>query len=205
MALVTCGPAYEPLDRVRRLTNFSTGEIGSILSQELRGAGWDVVCYRGEGATFPPPSDVDLRSFSTNASLEEGISEITPAPSLVFHAAALCDFEVSWIEGGSGTHKLSSSISELVVGFRPARKILPHFRNWFPDARIIGWKYELDGTRSEAIERAHSQMNACRSDACVLNGVAYGDGFGLLIPGEPLIECPNKVSLARELVRHFGE
>jgi phosphopantothenoylcysteine synthetase/decarboxylase len=24
--IVTCGPSYEPIDQVRRLTNFSTGE-----------------------------------------------------------------------------------------------------------------------------------------------------------------------------------
>ena len=26
--IVTCGPSYEPVDEVRRITNFSTGELG---------------------------------------------------------------------------------------------------------------------------------------------------------------------------------
>lgn len=30
--IVTFGPAYEPVDEVRRITNFSTGELGSTLS-----------------------------------------------------------------------------------------------------------------------------------------------------------------------------
>jgi phosphopantothenoylcysteine decarboxylase/phosphopantothenate--cysteine ligase len=37
--IVTCGPSYEPIDQVRRLTNFSTGELGVLLSDELARAG----------------------------------------------------------------------------------------------------------------------------------------------------------------------
>ncbi|HVY71907.1 MAG TPA: phosphopantothenoylcysteine decarboxylase, partial [Verrucomicrobiae bacterium] len=33
--IVTCGPSYEPIDEVRRLTNFSTGELGVLLAEEL--------------------------------------------------------------------------------------------------------------------------------------------------------------------------
>ena len=34
--VVTAGPTYEPLDDVRRLTNFSTGKLGSQLGDFLR-------------------------------------------------------------------------------------------------------------------------------------------------------------------------
>ena len=33
--IVTCGPTYEPLDEVRRLTNFSTGRLGTELANYL--------------------------------------------------------------------------------------------------------------------------------------------------------------------------
>src|ERR1700730_630479 len=45
--VVTCGPSYEPIDEVRRITNFSTGELGSLLANHLAKAGCEVVCFRG--------------------------------------------------------------------------------------------------------------------------------------------------------------
>ena len=49
--VITCGPSYEPIDEVRRITNFSTGELGIMLANHLAKAGCDVVCFRGVGAT----------------------------------------------------------------------------------------------------------------------------------------------------------
>ena len=37
--IVTCGPSYEPIDEVRRITNFSTGELGILLANRLTRAG----------------------------------------------------------------------------------------------------------------------------------------------------------------------
>jgi phosphopantothenoylcysteine synthetase/decarboxylase len=45
LALVTCGPAYEPIDGVRRITNESTGEIGTILSESLSAFGFEVLAF----------------------------------------------------------------------------------------------------------------------------------------------------------------
>ena len=53
--VVTCGPSYEPIDAVRRITNFSTGELGIILANTLRNAGHTVTCLRGVSATSSPP------------------------------------------------------------------------------------------------------------------------------------------------------
>lgn len=205
LAVVTCGPASEPLDCVRRITNFATGEIGAILSKALVGAGCEVVCFRGEGATAEPPADVEVRSFSTNTSLAAGLQSLPKEPALIFHAAALCDFEVAGIDGASGDQKLSSRTGELVVRLRPAAKLLPSLRDWFPHAAIIGWKYELDGSRADALQKAASQLVEARSDACVVNGCAYGPGFGIVRSDAPLVECSDKEQLAAALVGMFPQ
>ena len=49
--IVTCGPSYEPIDEVRRITNFSTGQMGSRLARTLAAAGHEVTCYKGVAAT----------------------------------------------------------------------------------------------------------------------------------------------------------
>ena len=200
LAVVTCGPASAPIDSVRRITNFSTGEIGSILSQALLKAGWDVLCLRGEGSTFPEPDGIDVRVFSTNDSLVALIQRLPATPNAIFHAAALCDFQVASIEGAAGMKKIPTRDGALTLHLDPAPKILPRFREWFPRAFIVGWKYELDGDRFAALAKAAAQIRECRTNACVVNGAAYGEGFGILLPDGPLTEVADKRGLATALL-----
>lgn len=198
-AVITCGPASAWIDRVRRITNFSTGEIGTVLSEAFFRAGFDVLCLRGEGATAAAPPDVEVRGFSTNASLAEALLGLERQPDIVLHAAALSDFDVARIHGADGSAKLSSRSGEIQITLRPAKKILPGLRSQFPAARLIGWKYELEGSRDEAIERGAAQIREARTDACVINGAAYGPGFGLLAPDGRIAHFPDKPSLAAHL------
>src|SRR5277367_4571273 len=118
--VITSGPSYEPLDRVRRLSNFSTGELGTLLAEGFAEAGHTVVCFRGVASTFPPPLwPVEVIPFTTNDNLAAGLRAL-PAreeATLVLHAAALCDFRIKEItdENGEPVHgdKLSSRTGAL--------------------------------------------------------------------------------------------
>jgi phosphopantothenoylcysteine synthetase/decarboxylase len=202
LAVVTCGPASAPIDLVRRITNFATGEIGSILSQALQEAGWEVICLRGEGSTFPARAGIDVLVFSTNDSLAALFQSLPAAPNAIFHAAALCDFQVASIEGGSGMKKIPTRDGALTLHLEPAPKILPRLREWFPGAFIVGWKYELDGDRSAALAKGATQIRECHTNACVVNGAAYGEGFGILLPDGTFTEVADKRGLADALVNY---
>jgi hypothetical protein len=65
--IVTCGPASEPIDEVRRISNFSTGKLGVLLSTELVRSGHQVFCFKGHGAVYPSPgSECHVAQFTTN-------------------------------------------------------------------------------------------------------------------------------------------
>lgn len=196
--LVTCGPAYESIDAVRRITNHSTGELGTVLCETLVAAGYAVTCLRGEMATAPGPHDAKVLGFTDNDSLLEALAGLPSLPSVIFHAAALADFTVASVEGGGeAKQKISSDAKELVIHLKPARKILPGLRELFPEALIVGWKYELEGTREDAVAKARSQIVHASTDACVVNGSAYGRGFGLIQPGvDQIHHLEDKVALA---------
>lgn len=183
--VVTCGPAIAPIDRVRRITNASTGALGVRLADALAAAGWRVICFRGEAATsaLPLENGVEIRTFSTNDDLAARLESVGLAKA-VFHAAALCDHEVDGVRDEDGelqrAAKISSRIGTLHLRLKPARKLLPELRGLFPGAMIIGWKYELDGALADALHAGAHQLEECATDFCVVNGAAYGDGFGLL-------------------------
>ena len=76
--------------------------------------------------------------------------------------------------------KISTRGGNLVVELAPTPKIIAGLRGWFPDTCIVGWKFEADGRRPEALHAAKRQIADCSTDACVANGPAYGKGFGLV-------------------------
>ena len=62
----------------------------------------------------------------------------------------------------------------------PTPKIIAELRGWFPRAKIVGWKFEANGRRADALRAAKKQIADCATDFCVANGPAYGKGFGLI-------------------------
>lgn len=90
---------------------------------------------------------------------------------------------------------------KLVLELEPASKVIHHLRDLFPDSFLVGWKYELDGTRADALKKAQRQLAECRTDACVVNGRAYGTGFGYCTPDGQLRHLADKHVLADHLAK----
>lgn len=205
--IITCGPSFEPIDGVRRLTNFSTGELGLLLAAECSLAGHDVICLKGEGTVSRvDPGGAQVIGFSTNADLLGRLREFgAGGAGAVFHTAALCDYRVKSVRGGDGlvmkAEKLPSRAGDLTLTLEPAVKLLPELRDIFPAAKIVGWKYELDGAPDDALAKARMQMAACRTDACVVNGLAWGAGFGFVEPGREAAGFGDKRALCAFLAQ----
>jgi phosphopantothenate---cysteine ligase (CTP) len=181
--IVTCGPSYEPIDQVRRITNFSTGRLGITLANAFTDAGHTVICLKGEQATDPTPLRADkIIPFTTNDDLAQKLQQLTAEKiDAIFHAAALADFKVASVQNSAGqkitSAKFPTGAENLTLTLAPTTKILPQLRRWFPTAKIVGWKYELTGTRDQAVQKALQQIAEASTNACVLNGAAYGPGY----------------------------
>ena len=208
--IVTCGPSFEPIDEVRRLTNFSTGELGALLAEQLGAAGHEVFCLKGSGATHPGPAPGPrclVRRFDTNDDLLALLREISSAHGIgaVFHVAALCDYRVATVRDDAGnacqSPKIASRSGALTLQLEPATKVINELRPLFPRSLLVGWKYELAGTRDEALAKARGQLIEARTDLCVLNGRAAGDGFSVCGAGDAVSQWPTKTALCGELVR----
>lgn len=202
--VVTAGPTYEPLDDVRRLTNFSTGRLGGELAAFLTAHGHNVTLLIGEQATWQGERRAaHVREFTTTANLHDQLRALAgEAVDAVFHAAAVSDFQFGKIWSGTPgktvevtASKISTRHERLLAELVPTSKILAQLREWHPTATLVGWKYELDGTRADAQAAGERQLRECRTDACVVNGRAYGKGFGLVtgtgachhLPGAPAL------------------
>ena len=189
--IVTAGPTYEPLDDVRRLTNFSTGRLGTELANYLTARGHKVALLVGETATYSGQRTAQyIAVFSTTADLSKRLQSLAAKRvDAIFHAAAVGDFTFGQVfapnEAGKlaeikGANKIPTRQGKLLVELLPTPKIIAALRGWFPRTRIVGWKFEADGGRANALEAAKRQLTECSTDLCVANGPAYGEGFGLV-------------------------
>ena len=121
----------------------------------------------------------------------------------VFHAAAVSDFTFGnvWEQSPDGKltqckgGKISTRHGQLLAELVPTPKVIRELRNWFPLALIVGWKFEVDGNRESAIAKAQQQIAENRTNACVTNGRAYGDGFGLVIQTGQCIHLADAAAL----------
>jgi phosphopantothenate---cysteine ligase (CTP) len=188
--IVTAGPTYEPLDAVRRLTNFSTGRLGSELANFLAARGHKATLLISQAATFDGERRAErIETFTTGASLRDLLQSFSDQPvEAVFHAAAVSDFAFGkiWRRSPQGelievrSGKISTREGALLAELTPTPKIIVDLRHWFPKARLVGWKYEVEGDRTGIIRLAEKQIAECLTDACVANGPAYGEGYGLV-------------------------
>ena len=186
--VVTAGPTYEPLDEVRRLTNFSTGQLGTELANYLTDSGQEVTLLLGAHATFRGACRAQrVEEFSTTADLAQRLQGSVGAEA-IFHAAAVSDFKFGkvWVrsEGDTFTEiksgKLSTRQGTLLAELVPTAKIISQLRAWFPSASLIGWKFEVEGDQDRVLQLARYQIAECRTDACVANGPGYGPGFAIV-------------------------
>ena len=92
--IVTAGPTYEPLDDVRRLTNFSTGRLGTELANFLAARGHRVILLIGTMATHGGERRAQrVETFTTAADLREKLKAVSSKKvDAIFHAAAVGDF-----------------------------------------------------------------------------------------------------------------
>ena len=188
--IVTAGPTYEPLDDVRRLTNFSTGRLGTELANFLAARGHKVILLIGTMATHGGERRAQrVETFTTTTDLREKLKAVSSKKvDAIFHAAAVSDFSFGRIftpnEAGKlaeikSVNKIPTRQGKLLVELVATPKIIAELRGWFPRTRIVGWKFEADGARADALSAARQQIAECSTDLCVVNGPAYGEGFGL--------------------------
>jgi len=204
--LITGGPASEPIDQVRFITNQSTGELAVKLAQGFSAAGHNVELLLGRGASWRLET---ARYFQTNDDLHRLLSEVSDRDRVnaVLHAAALSDFEVAQtvVSGRlSNAAKISSDAESIELRLVPKPKLIRRLRSLFTSAYIIGWKFELEGSPADVVQEGVQQIELNRTNACIVNGSAFGPGFGFCTGRGLVRTLPTKDALSDWLVEVVG-
>lgn len=175
--LLTVGPTREHFDRVRFISNPSSGKMGMAIAEEIVARGGQVTIIMAKGVPEPPLSN-NVRTIeitSTQELLEAVIKELNENTYQFFiSAAAVSDFRPAEFFD----EKISSQTDELIIKLVPTPKIIKEVRDSYPDLFIVAFKAEIPKDPEEMIEKAYSTLVASDVDLIVANDVGRPDtGF----------------------------
>ena len=203
--VVTAGPTRGWIDRVRFITNPSTGKMGIAIAQEILARGGAVHLILGP-TSVDPPSGADVEMVQTS---EEMLEKVMSALSMektdcFISTAAVLDFVPEKTED-----KKIPSGQKLSINLVPSSKIINEARKKYSDLLIVGFKVESGLSDDELESKAREKINEGICDFVIANdehreGVAFGtDTNEVIVVGPEQFKI--KISLApkREIARHI--
>jgi len=184
--VVTAGPTRGWIDRVRFITNPSTGKMGIAVAEELIRRGATVSLVIGP-TTEQSPALVEIHKVTTSQEmLDTVMSELSARKTDGFvSAAAVLDYTPPIMED----RKMASGAESLSIKLIPTKKIIEEARKAYNDLFIVGFKVESGVTDEELASRASAKIDAGICDIVVANdekrkGVAFAtDTNAVLIVG----------------------
>ncbi len=173
--LITAGGTEEPIDGVRSITNFSTGNTGAFIANKLEEKGIDVTLLTSVRGTSPDPNVKTLR-YKTFFDLESIIKkELATGYQSVIHLAAVSDFSVNYLEIDGKKHEPNENIkidskSKVNIVLKNNHKILNNIKNYsISPLRVIGFKLTKGATPKEVKDKINKLFNLGNVDYIVHN------------------------------------
>lgn len=170
---VTAGPTVEPIDRVKVISNFSSGKMGIAVARMATLRGADVVLIYGPG-TEKPPEGVRVVRVKTTQEMKEALeSEVKKGVDVVVAAAAAQDLRAE----RPFERKLRST-ETVELKLVPAPRVADGLKTLSPKLFLVGFKAEHGVSEEELVSRAREKLEA-GFDLVVANDLSRpGAGFG---------------------------
>ncbi|MDD5680887.1 MAG: phosphopantothenoylcysteine decarboxylase [Candidatus Omnitrophica bacterium] len=96
--LITAGPTIEPIDPVRYISNYSTGEMGYELAKAAKKKGHKVILISGP-TSLKRPKGVKFIPVITALDMKRAVSEYFRSADCVIMTAAVADFRPAVFSG----------------------------------------------------------------------------------------------------------
>ncbi|MCM8795620.1 MAG: phosphopantothenoylcysteine decarboxylase [Candidatus Omnitrophica bacterium] len=183
--LITAGPTWVPIDKVRVISNIATGETGILLARQLQRRGGKVTLFLGPVNLCRIPKKIRLIRFKFFDELKNKIIQELRSHryDVIIHNAAVSDFAPLPYRDKIASKK------EFSLRLRPLPKIITYIRRLAPQAKLIMFKLESGISQNVLIKRAKQAKDKANADLIIAN---------ILNPYRALIvNRENKVILVR--------
>lgn len=172
--LISAGATYEAIDKVRGITNRSSGKMGVEIAKEAFIRGADVTLIKGK-ISAQVPNVFNVLEVESVQEMRNTVFEQVKNHDIFIAAAAVSDF----IPKAENIENKISSNQELTLNLEKAPKIIGEVKKINPDIFLLGFKAEYNLSRNELIKSASKRAEESNIDLMVANDVAVeGSGFG---------------------------
>lgn len=172
--LVTAGGTQEKIDDVRFITNKSSGKMGVAIAEECFLQGAEVLLLRSINSV-ESRFHIPQKTFSNSEELEVLVQRCIKTYDVIFHTAAVSDFNIKKPFKGKVSSKKKISL-ELV----PAKKIINSIKKVNPNIFLVAFKAEYGLKNSQIKKIGMEKIQESHADAVVLNEIGKSDrGFGV--------------------------
>ena len=165
--LITAGPTWVPIDKVRVISNIASGKTGLLLANQAKKLGADVTLILGPVGEVGLNKKIRVRSFHYFKELHALIKEELKKRryDVVIHSAAVSDYSPKKLF----SQKIKSGIKNLTLEFETTVKIVDKIKKYAPEVFLTIFKLELDLCKYEMLKRARETLKGARADLAILN------------------------------------
>jgi phosphopantothenoylcysteine decarboxylase/phosphopantothenate--cysteine ligase len=198
--LITAGPTWVPIDKVRVISNIATGETGVLLAKKLQELGAKVTLLLGPVSLTPLNKKIRLINFKFFDELRWILKkELTLKKyDFIIHSAAVSDFKPTRIFKGK-----FDSRKPINLKLKLLPKLIADMRRLSPNAGLVMFKLGAAIRDSVLIEKAKAARQKAGAEIVVANRLNPYQAF--IIDGKGGIVCVNnKRELVSKLVKKIG-
>ena len=221
--LITSGGTSEKIDRVRSITNHSTGRLGKIIAETFLDKGDQVTLVTTPKAVRPAAHpNLTIVQIENVAELLEILEPLVHTHDVLIHAMAVSDYTPVYMTGleavaaspdmteflnkTNSESKISSQDDIQVLFLKKTPKIISLIKKWNPAIRLIGFKLLVNVTKEELLKTARASLIKNQAEIIVANDlteISNQEHRAYLVGKETVTKAQSKEEIAQLLYQHI--
>ena len=221
--LITSGGTSEKIDRVRSITNHSTGQLGKIIAETFLDKGDQVTLVTTPKAVRPAAHpNLTIVLIENVSELLETLEPLVHTHDVLIHAMAVSDYTPVYMTGleavaastdmteflnkTNSESKISSQDDVQVLFLKKTPKIISLVKKWNPDIRLIGFKLLVDVSNEELLETARASLIKDQAEIIVANDlteISNQEHKAYLVGKDNVTQAQSKEEIAQLLYLHI--
>ena len=221
--LITSGGTSEAIDRVRSITNHSTGSLGKIIAETALAKGHQVTLITTSTAIKPHPHpQLKLLVINHVEDLLTQMQKEVPHHQVLIHAMAVSDYSPVYMTGLDEVEKapdlqrflqqknqetkISSKEEYQVLFLKKNPKIISLVKEWNPAIQLIGFKLLVAVSSEELIQVARESLVKNHANMIVANDLTTiqdGHHQDYLVTDDQILEASTKTEIADTILSYI--
>lgn len=221
--LITSGGTSEKIDRVRSITNHSTGRLGKIIAETFLDKGDQVTLVTTPKAVRPAAHpNLTIVQIENVAELLESLKPLVHTHDVLIHAMAVSDYTPVYMTGleavaaspdmteflnkTNSESKISSQDDVQVLFLKKTPKVISLVKKWNPAIRLIGFKLLVNVTKEELLKTARDSLIKNQAEIIVANDLTEISNHGhraYLVGKDTVTQAQSKEEITQLLCLHI--